>query len=159
MMKRIMRFLKSSKGSHAIEAMIITPIWLIVILYCGYTQTVSVARQVLADESSAISNIISLSENENDARSMIVQYVDINNLDNKFNISGGSASFITIVDTKNQKVSDKDWIAGKQLYVYITVQTAFTGINFNSIKIGDNEIKVFSETFTNKCLITLNNGR
>lgn len=158
MMKNIFCFLKNKKGSHAIEAILITPIWLMVILFCIYMNAISSARQTLADESSAIVNIVAMSETEDKAREEVVKYIQTNHLEKKFTIEGGSEAFLAIQGVNHQPIPKTEWKKGTPVYLYITINTAFTGINFNSITIGDNKIKVFTETFTNECLLILDTG-
>jgi Flp pilus assembly protein TadG len=152
-MKKLITFLKSKRGSHAIEAIIIVPIWLAVILFCIYTQSISKARQTLADESSAIANIVAISENEAKAKNNVLDYIKTNNLTNKFDTSKGTLSFLTIeYDSSN---TNKKWQSGEKLYLYVTIDTAFIRMNFNQIKIGDEELNLFKTSFTNRIEIII----
>ena len=160
MKKIFFNFIKSKKGSHALEAIFIVPIWLLLLLYCTYVNTISNARQTLADESSAITNIISISSSEQDARNDVLDYIKTNKLNKRFcNDGEPSTSFLKIYDEKGQPISNENWVSGKKVQVYITIKTAFTGINFNTITLAGAKIEVFKTSYTNRCLIILNNGR
>lgn len=160
MRKFFSKFIKSHKGSHAIEAIFIVPVWIMLLLYCGYVNLISTARQSLADETSAITNIIVMSNNEAEARRNVATYIRVNKLQNKFSLDGenGTQSFLIITDKNGAIVGDNNWHDKTEIYISVTINTAFTGINFNTITVFDYEIEVFTSHYTNKCLAVIRNG-
>lgn len=159
MKKRFFNFIKSHKGSHAVEAIFIVPVWLMLILYCGYVNLISSARQTLADETSAIVNILTLSESETKGRENVLDYIKVNKLESEFDTSGGTTSFLKITDTNGSPVSDLKWKDDTKILVSVKINTAFTGINFDKITIFDLEIRVFTDSYTNNCLAVIHNGK
>lgn len=152
-MKRLLNYLKTKKGSHAIEVVIITPIWIFVILFCGYVQSLSKARQVLADETNAFANIVAISHSKEEAKLNVADYIINCNLEKRFPVTkNGIDKIITITTTTDE------WNKGDIVNINVTIDTAFTGINFNNVNIGGITYNFFKTSFTNSCSIILLEG-
>ena len=152
-MKKLLNYLKIKKGSHAIEVVISTPIWIFVILFCGYVQSLSKARQILADETNSFANIVAISHSKEEAKLNVANYITTCNLEKKFPVSKkGIDKIITITTTTDE------WKKGDVVNISVTIDTAFTGVNFNHINLGGNSFSFFKPNFTNSCSIILLEG-
>ena len=149
-MKKSLNYIKKKKGSHAIEVIIITPIWLFVILFCVYVQSLSKARQTLADETNVFANIISTSKSLEEAKTNVTNYIVNCDLENKFPVSKKGIDNIVKITT-----STEGWKKGDIVNISVTIDTSFVGINFNKVSFAGATFNFLKTNFTNSCSIIL----
>jgi len=154
------KLINNIRGSHAIETLIMVPVWLSVIVFCSYSLVISRARQSLANESMAFANIAAQSDSPDIAISKISSYVTQNSLDKKF-YSSKENSFVWFTeDINGTKLIEGDaWSYTDTnipyVYMWVEIHTAFTGVKSNTFKIGNEELTLFSETYTNRVLVVI----
>lgn len=153
-MKKFINFIKKNKiGAAAIEAMVIVPIWLAVILFIGRTLIISNSRYTLASETLPIASVISKSTSREEAITNVSNYLTNNKVKN---ISAADMDMKLILS--NGKATD-NWNendAGKTVRVKVTISTSFNDMNFSTIKIGDRTVDFFPAKFTSEFTVVLN---
>ena len=163
--KHLKKFKKANRGAHAIELLIVTPIWIFVIFLLGYLSVVSADRQDLANESTAISNIISISKDEEDMKNRIDNYFSLNNIDSnkiRYEIVKARQFLVTEKEVDKEFVpyeSVRDslvWRSGVEMMVKITMDTSFKGSEILRFNLFGEVCYLLQQEISNTLLITLN---
>lgn len=158
-MKKFINFIKKNKiGAAAIEAMVVVPIWLGVILFIGRTLIISNSRYTLTSETLPIASVISKSTSRENAQTNLTTYMEQNKVKD-IDVNTIEMKLISLPNGTKNSDSDGNWDekdAGGTVRVKVTINTPFDDMNFTTIKIGDRTIDLFPAKFTSEFTIVLN---
>lgn len=153
-MKKFINFIKKNKiGAAAIEAMVIVPIWLAVILFIGRTLIISNSRYTLASETLPIASVISKSTSKEEAQANVENYLTINKVKN---ISVSDIDMKLILSNGNTTDTWSEADAGKTVRVKATINTPFDDMRFTSMEIAGQKFDFFPARFTSEFTVVLN---
>lgn len=158
-MKKFINFIKKNKiGAAAIEAMVVVPIWLSVILFIGRTLIISNSRYTLASETLPIANVISKSTSRENAQTNLTTYMQQNKVKD-IDVNTIEMKLISLSDGTMANDSDGNWKesnAGGTVRVKVTINTPFDDMRFTTITIGKQRIELFPAKFTSEFTVVLN---
>ena len=158
-MKKFINFIKKNKiGAAAIEAMVVVPIWLGVILFIGRTLIISNSRYTLTSETLPIASVISKSTSRENAQTNLTTYMEQNKVKD-IDVNTIEMKLISLPNGTKNSDSDGNWDekdAGGTVRVKVTINTPFDDMRFTSVMIGNQKFDLFPAKFTSEFTVVLN---